>query len=300
MIENAIGGSGDDTFTGNEADNTFDGGAGTDTALFALDYSQYTIAYVSADYTVVSSDSGGTDTFYNTEYFDFNGSDYYWSSLTVTNLTAYYFYWYSPNSGDYYYGTVYDDGSYGYYAGEVDYGPYSTTESGSGDGYYYIYSSADASGSGYAAGYVVVGTTYYDGDTGTTMSTWYGQQGYATGAYGLGSEYDYAHANSGTYDIFGGDYYEADNTNLTAYYFYWYSPNSGDYYYGTVYDDGTYGYYAGEVVYGPYSSTESGSGDGYYYIYSSAGANGSGYAVGNVVTDSTYYDGNSGTLMSTW
>ncbi len=71
---------------------------------------------------------------------------------------------------------------------------------------------------------------------------------------------------------------------LTAYYFYWYSPNSGDYYYGTVYDDGTYGYYTGEYVYGPYSSTESGSGDGYYYIYTSVDAAGSGYVTGEVDT----------------
>ena len=129
----------------------------------------------------------------------------------------------------------------------------------------------------------MTGSTYYDGDTGTAMSTWYGQQNIATGAYGLGSENDYAYnSNTGAYDNFGNDYYEAGNNSLMAYYFYWYSPNSGDYYYGTAYDDGSYGYYAGEVVYGPHSSTESGGGNGYYYIYNSADATGSGYAAGDV------------------
>ena len=215
-------------------------------------------------------------------------------------LTAYYFWWYSPNSGDFYYGTAYDDGSYGYYEGETVYGPNSTTQSGSSDGYYYIYGHADATASGYAVG-DVVGTSYYhDGSTDTWMVTEYGAQGTVTGASGLGSESDYAITSSGGYSAFGGDYYEADNSGLGAYYFYWYSPNSGDYYYGVAYDDGTYGYYLGETYYGPYSSTESGGGDGYYHIYDVEDGTGSGYSSGYVVTGSTYYDGDTGTTMATW
>ncbi len=235
----------------------------------------------------------------STGIYDVFGEDYY--EAGNDSLTAYYFYWYSPNSGDYYYGTAYDDGTYGYYTGEVVYGPYSSTESGSGDGYYYIYTSADASGSGNAAGYVQTYTYYYDADTGTTMSAYYGSQGIVTGTSGLGSEYDYAYADNGGYELFGEDYYEANNSHaLTAYYFYWYSPNSGDYYYGTAYDDGTYGYYAGEVVYGAYSNTQTGSGDGYYYIYTSADASGSGYAAGYVQTYTYYYDADTGTTMSAY
>ncbi len=58
---------------------------------------------------------------------------------------------------------------------------------------------------------MVVGSTYHDGNTATSMATWYGSQDYATGADGLGSEFDYAVTAYGTYDSFGYDYYEANN-----------------------------------------------------------------------------------------
>ena len=150
------------------------------------------------DYAITSS--GG---------YDYFGNDYYEANNTH-NLAAYSFYWYSPNTGDYYYGTVYDDGTYGYYAGEVVYGPYSSTESGGGNGYYYITGSADATGSGYAAGDVKIGSYYHDGDSGVSMATYYGARGYVTGSSGLGSEYDYAWAPPNSYDLFGYDYYEAN------------------------------------------------------------------------------------------
>jgi len=71
LIENATGGTGDDTFTGNAADNYFDGGAGVDTA----DYSE-----VTDDLSVsleamggASSAEAGTDSFDSIENF-FSGS----------------------------------------------------------------------------------------------------------------------------------------------------------------------------------------------------------------------------------
>ena len=55
-----------------------------------------------------------------------------------------------------------------------------------------------------------IGSTYHDGDTGTSMSAWYGQQGVASGAGGLGSEFDYALTSSDTWSYFGHDWYEAN------------------------------------------------------------------------------------------
>ncbi len=218
------------------------------------------------------------------------GNDYYEANNTHA-LTAYYFWWYSPNSGDYYYGAVYDNGSYGYHVGEVAYGPYSSTESSSGDGYYYIYNSADAAGSGYAAGDVKVGSVYYDGDTGTSMYTYYGYYGDVTGTAGLGSEYDYAITDSGTYDYFGNDYYEANNTGTSLVYYYAYDLASGDYQWGFTYDDGSYGYYAGESW---YTSDENGS---YWYYYVSDLTSGySGTSGYNYLYQ--YYDGETGTYAT--
>ena len=188
----------------------------------------------------------------------------------MATLTAYSFYWYSPNSGDYYYGTVYDDGTYGYYVGQTVYGPNSGTETGALDGYYVIIDAATLDTSDFQTGYVTRDPAYpyyYDGQSGTELLR-YDDSMVVIGYSGLGSESDYAYysESASTLQIyrFGYDYYEADLVlrTLTAYDFYWYSPNSGDYYYGTVYDDGTYGYQVGLTVYGLYSYTESGDGDG--------------------------------------
>lgn len=71
LIENAIGGSGADTFTGNASDNSFNGGAGVDTA----DYSAITDDLaVSLEATGgASSTEAGTDSFDSVENF-FSGS----------------------------------------------------------------------------------------------------------------------------------------------------------------------------------------------------------------------------------
>ena len=82
LIENAIGGAGNDTITGNYANNRITGGGGNDNidggdgeadiAVFSGDKSEYTITGdASSGYTVVHSGSDGTDTLTGIEYFEF-------------------------------------------------------------------------------------------------------------------------------------------------------------------------------------------------------------------------------------
>ena len=82
VIENALGGAGDDTITGNTADNeltgnagddTIDGGDGTDTAVFTGNYADYTIQTSGSGYTVTDGESNrdGTDTITNIEQLKF-------------------------------------------------------------------------------------------------------------------------------------------------------------------------------------------------------------------------------------
>lgn len=102
-IENAIGGSGDDTITGNSrsneitggaGDDTIDGGDGNDIAIFSGNKADYTI---SGSGTITVSGADGTDTLTNIEYLKF-ADGYYdvtdlgttiaaWSSLTLTDGT---------------------------------------------------------------------------------------------------------------------------------------------------------------------------------------------------------------------
>ena len=65
VIENALGGAGDDTITGNTADNeltgnagddTIDGGDGTDTAVFTGNYADYKIQTSGSRYTVTDGE----------------------------------------------------------------------------------------------------------------------------------------------------------------------------------------------------------------------------------------------------
>lgn len=94
-IENAIGGSGNDTITGNTANNalqgrggndTINGGAGTDTAVFSGAKADYTITGLgTASITVVDNNAAdgddGTDTLTNIEFLEF-------SDLTVDTSDA--------------------------------------------------------------------------------------------------------------------------------------------------------------------------------------------------------------------
>ena len=60
IIENAIGGSGNDTITGNSADNTLSGGAGADTMAGGLGNDTYVVDNVGD--VVIENASEGTDT----------------------------------------------------------------------------------------------------------------------------------------------------------------------------------------------------------------------------------------------
>ena len=66
------GGAGNDTLYGAAGDDTLDGGAGTDTASYSGLKSDYTIAPVAGGYTV-SGGSEGTDTLRNVEFVSFGG-----------------------------------------------------------------------------------------------------------------------------------------------------------------------------------------------------------------------------------
>jgi subtilisin-like proprotein convertase family protein len=92
VIENAIGGLGDDTLTGNEVDNilrgnggsdALDGGAGTDSALFTGKRADYTITPDGqGSYTVVSA-TEGTDTLKNMEIAMFSDQN-----ITLSTIAA--------------------------------------------------------------------------------------------------------------------------------------------------------------------------------------------------------------------
>jgi serralysin len=83
VIENAIGGSGDDIISGNDANNsitgasgndTLDGGIGVDTAIFSGSRSQYSISSNGASMTVSDNVNArdGVDTLRNFEFFRFS------------------------------------------------------------------------------------------------------------------------------------------------------------------------------------------------------------------------------------
>src|SRR5215467_13691783 len=98
VIENAIGGSGNDTITGNSVanaltggggndalnggagDDTLDGGTGTDTAVYSGNHTQYIVALNSnGSYSVLDQRSGspdGLDTVSNVELFQFADGTY--------------------------------------------------------------------------------------------------------------------------------------------------------------------------------------------------------------------------------
>jgi len=80
VIENAVGGSGNDTLLGNDANNhltggagnnTLDGGAGIDTAIYTGNYSAYTLAGTATGYTLTANDGSQTDTLSNIERLQF-------------------------------------------------------------------------------------------------------------------------------------------------------------------------------------------------------------------------------------
>ena len=84
VIENAIGGSGDDTITGNDADNEMtgnggddiiDGGDGTDYALYSGAQASYTVTDNGDGTWTVSGNGEGTDTLTDIEFLRFSDGD---------------------------------------------------------------------------------------------------------------------------------------------------------------------------------------------------------------------------------
>ena len=70
VIENASGGSGNDTIRGNSADNVLDGNAGDDTAVFSGNRSSYAIQNLGNRVVVTGPD--GTDTLFSIEHAKFD------------------------------------------------------------------------------------------------------------------------------------------------------------------------------------------------------------------------------------
>ena len=71
VIENAIGGRGNDTLRGNSADNSLDGGAGDDTVIFSGPKTAYTVTDLGGSVRVTGPE--GTDTLISIEHIQFSG-----------------------------------------------------------------------------------------------------------------------------------------------------------------------------------------------------------------------------------
>ncbi len=122
-----------------------------------------------------------------------------WEPITTTL----YDFWFEYPDGSIYYGTVADNGTYGYYVGE--------TVDGTTKGYYYIYAS---SGTTTETSGTVSDTSYYDSFTGETSTPYYYTHLNYSGTTGLNADFDYVYSN-GQYQTFGyGGEYEADNETL--------------------------------------------------------------------------------------
>jgi hypothetical protein len=107
VIENAVGGAGDDVIVGNAYDNmlnggggadtitggmgndTIIGGAGTDTAVFSGAFSSYAVSYNAATQTfTISNAADGTDTVTGVENFVFNGVTKTAASMIPANIAV--------------------------------------------------------------------------------------------------------------------------------------------------------------------------------------------------------------------
>ena len=95
IIENVIGGSGDDTIKGNTSDNNIDGGFGIDTVIYNDEYSNYSITKNSAGFIIVKhSDTGsitneGEDTLSNIEKIQFTDQTIETSSINNIDDSIY-------------------------------------------------------------------------------------------------------------------------------------------------------------------------------------------------------------------
>ena len=167
--------------------------------------------------------------------------------------------------GSLYYGTVADGGGYGYAVGQVILTAY---------GSYRLYASAGYSAE--AAGTVHV-VSYYDVTSRTSYVPGYYAQGRDSGDNGLGFEVDYTHGGAGDVGFGVAGAYEAKQAPNTVYVFS-FTYLDGSYYYGSVSDDGSFGYHLGATIPSPY---------GEYHIYATSGY--TNRAVGTVSV-AGYYD----------
>ena len=84
LIEAAIGGSGADTFRGNSANNSLDGGDGIDTVFFSGALSDYGLSLSGSSLQITdkrSASPDGIDMLANIEFVDFNGDTRSWDTL---------------------------------------------------------------------------------------------------------------------------------------------------------------------------------------------------------------------------
>lgn len=79
-MQQAIGGSGNDSFTVNSLGDVLDGGAGTDTVVFSGSRAQYNVQQLDGSHTIVNGPNG-TDVLTNIEYLRFSDSS---SALSAT------------------------------------------------------------------------------------------------------------------------------------------------------------------------------------------------------------------------
>lgn len=169
--------------------------------------------------------------------------------------------------GSFYVGTVADNGSYGYYNGQVI---------NTAGGYYAI--SATAGYTKKAAGTVSV-AAYYDSTSGQSFKPTETALKKPDGVSGLGSESDSITGANGTLPFGNGGTYEAKQGSTL--YTFTFTYNDGSSYTGTVSDNGTYGYYAGDTV--AVAGTYGGS-------YDITGTAGNTNQVSGTVSVSSYYD----------
>ena len=97
VIENAVGGNGNDTLIGNSADNfldgragddRLDGGAGNDTAFFSGPRAAYTVTDLGGSVSVVGPQ--GTDTLFSIEHLQFSDGTVTPRDYAVLFDTAFY------------------------------------------------------------------------------------------------------------------------------------------------------------------------------------------------------------------
>ena len=169
--------------------------------------------------------------------------------------------------GNFYLGTLVDNGSYGYAPGEVIPSPY---------GAYQI--DAGTSPTSQAGGTVAI-SQYYDTTTNVIYTPSLYAEGLPSGDNGLGFELDYTDGPAGQMQFGKNGALEAYQGRKSTLYDFYYKYNDGSFYYGTVADDGSSGYFAGENVH-------IGSG-GPYHIY---GPSGQTADPSGTVHVSSYYD----------